>query len=222
MRELAKTLIVIVLAILGCAAGAYAWDVEYDASNGLLPTAASPAWQSDGGTATILDGALYINSGGEGYSRESDAIGAGVPVTMETRMRVLSSAHGAWLSIGTYGGATGIGIYSDRIVTGDVLNEPLVFLADFTVFHTIRLAYDGTAKGYLWVDNQLALSLGAEPWPWTLGPPDGVRFGSHSCDSYWQYVVYSKEFLPVPEPSSLLAFGFALAWVGIGVVQRRK
>lgn len=222
-KMIAKTLIVIVAATLGCSKGAHAWSVEYSASTGLLPVAASPAWQTQASGTTTSDvgeGVLHINSDGGGYLREGDAIGAGVPVTVETRMRVLSDVHGAWLSIGTYSGVTGISVYANRIVTGGIYGQPLTLWGDFTAFHTIRLAYDGAARGYLWVDDQLALPLGAEPWPWATGPPDGVRFGSYLNDSYWQYVAYSKEFLPLPEPSSLLAILAGLG--GLGMVIRRR
>ena len=224
MRGIAKIVIAIMAVILGCCTGAHAWDVVYDASTGLFPTAASPAWQSDSsGTATVLNGVLNIDSTGVDYQREVDAIGAGVPVTVETRMRASSSAHAAWLSLGTYGGATSIGIYSDRIVTSGMYGQPLVFLlTDPTAFHTIRMAYDGNGGGGVWVDNQFALSIVTHPWNWTVGYPGGVGFGSYLTDSYWQYVAYSKEFLPVPEPATLTALATLSLLTGGALVRKRK
>lgn len=211
MKIFTTSVIVIVGVISGCCTGAFAWDVEYDASGGVLPSQASPAWQTDSGSAAILSGVLSIDSTGACYEREGDALGVGVPVTVETSMRASSSAYDAWISLGTYGGATGISIYSDRIETSGINGQPLVFLlTDPTAFHTIRLAYDGNGDGAVWVDNQFALPIVTEPWNWSLGPPDGVRFGSYLAESDWQYVDYSKEFLPVPEPSSFAALGAGL------------
>lgn len=224
MKGISMAVMVIMIVISGCCMGAYAWDVEYDANEGLLPTAALLEWQAevdDTTTSEITEGVLHINSNGGGYLREVNMIGVGVPVTMETRMRVSSSAHIAWLSLGTYGGATGISIYTDRLVTSDINGQPLVFSTDFTTFHTIRLAYNGDGGGALWVDNLFALPIVAHPWNWTVGTPDGVRFGSYLSDSYWQYVAYSKEFLPIPEPSSLLALFTGLAGIG-GIAWRRR
>jgi hypothetical protein len=52
-----------------------------------------------------------------------------------------------------------------------------------------------------------------------------VEFGSYlgagSCDTYWQYVAYSKEFLPVPEPGSLIALAGGLAGIGAGALWRK-
>lgn len=222
MRKFGKTMIITTILILTYAIGAYAWEVEYDASSGLLPTEASPAWQSNG-TSEILDGVLRIPGSGAKYSREVDAISAGVPVTMEARMCVQSAMNGsASLAIGTYSGYIPLSILSNRIVTGDVYNQTHEFWMDFTTLHTIRLAYDGNTEAHVWVDDQLALSWEVEPWPWSIGLPEGVSFGSYSTDSYWQYVAYSKEYLPVPEPSSLAALAFGILPIGVTAIRKRR
>jgi len=226
MKRITITMIASLVVVLGSCTGAQAWDVVYNAGAGLLPTAASPAWQTlaSGSATTINSGVLHINGDGTTYGREAEAIGSGVPMTLEARMRVSASAHGsAGLSIGTYSGYLTLDVFPDHMVIRDQYYQQCTFDADFiTEFHTIRLAYDGNTEGYVWVDGLRALSWTTLAWPWTLGPPDGVRFGSYLADSYWQYVAYSKEFIPVPEPSSLAALLCGLAGVGGVVIRRRR
>jgi hypothetical protein len=226
MTRRTRVMIIVVLAILGSAGAACGWEVEYDASTGLFPSEASPVWQSDshGAPVSLEDGVLHIGdsiSGGADYRREATAIGAGVPVTMEAQMRVVSSSDGeAGLQISTYSVLIYPGVFPDHIVAVDRYYQAHVFWGDFTTFHTIRLAYDGSDSAYIWVDNQLALSFVAPAWSLASGSPGGVSFGSYSSDSYWQYVNYSKQYLPIPEPSSLAAF--LAGSVGFGAAMRRR
>jgi hypothetical protein len=227
MREFIKTVIVIMLVIFGCATGVHAWDVEYDANTGLFPTEASPVWQFNdyGAITTVLDGVLLINSssGGASYCREEASIAAGVPVTMETQMCIFPSVSGAaGLTMGTYGAFVDVSIRPDCIVTTDRYYQSHVFWQDFTTFRKIRLAYDGIGEAYVWVDDQLAMSWDVRDWMPSTGYPVGVRFGSHSSTSYWQYVNYSKDFAPVPEPSSILALVGGIAGLGGFALRRRR
>lgn len=227
MRIFFKTAIAAVLIAVSCAPIAHAWEVRYDASTGSLPTAASPAWKLfiyDEATPMVSNGALCIQhtttDGQAYYSRESLAIAAAVPVTMEVRTSVtqMSGNGAAVMSIQTKGAHASVYVYSDHLAADGPAGT---FYGDFTTFHTIRLAYDGASRAYVWVDDQLALSWGLTG----AGGQNGVTFGSYlgagSYDSYWQYVAYSKQFLPVPEPSSLLALAGGIAGFG-GFVLRRK
>jgi hypothetical protein len=227
VKKSIKILAMILLAVFTITVGAYAWEVEYNASTGLLPIAASPAWQFQnyGATTTVLDGVLWINSSGSGanYRREEASIAADVPVTIETKMCVLPSISGAAnLTIGTYSNYVGISIFHDRIVASDRYYQSHIFWQDFTTFHTVRLAFDGTNEAYVWVDNQLAMSWDADYWSLATGEPVGVRFGSHSSISNWQYVNYSKDFAPVPEPSSIFALVGGIAGLGGFALRRRR
>ena len=214
------------LAVLPVAAGA--WDVRYDATSGLLPTVASPSWNvfyRTDPTPAIVGNALRMQHLAGGaylhYGREQ-AIVAGVPITLETRMHVTSDSVGApHISIQTLGCLAYVQIYADHLNTWE-LGRPITFASDLTTFRTIRLAYDGVSRAYVWVDDQPAFS-----WVCGTGGQDGINFGSYTYigdaafDSYWQYVAYSKEFLPVPEPSSLLVLAVSLAGIGAAVVRRR-
>lgn len=175
--------------------------------------------------ATVSDGLLRIQhvTGSSYYCREAWAIDAGIPVTMEAKMRVDASSIGApQLSIQTKGCYAALNIYSDHLQAYDWSSKNnVVFYGNFTALPTIRMAYDGGTNVYAWVNNQPALS-------WTLSGSagqNGISFGTYistdAFDSYWQYVGYSKQFLPVPEPSSLLALASGIAGLG-GFVLRRK
>ena len=127
------------------------------------------------------------------------------------------------MSIQTRGAIVSLEVYGDHLVAWDYgTHGPAMFYGDFTTFRTIRLAYDGGTRAYACVDNQLAFSFGLSGG----GGQNGVTFGSYgiagSCDSYWQYVAYSKEFLPVPEPVTLTTFATLSLLTGAGMVRRRK
>jgi hypothetical protein len=226
MRKLTITAVVYI--IVGLAVAAQAWDVEYNAGTGLMPTAVSPAWQPGyyGAPVTNTDGLLHIGNSasvGADFRREEAAIDSGVPVTVETRMCVQSATFGsADLGISTYSGELHLAILPDRIIASDRYYDSHTFWQDFSSFHTVRVAYDGIHGANVWVDNQLAMSWEVPDWSLATGYPGGISFGSYSCDSYWQYVRYSKEFEPVPEPSSLLALFGGLAGVGGMIWRRRK
>ena len=230
MRQVGTITTIAILVVLICSVGGYAWEVEYDASTGLLPTSASPPWKlfvQNDPTPTIADGILRIQHTGSGnyveYSREGCAIDAGVPVTVEARMHVAGTSVGAArVSVQTDSGSACLNVYPDHLAAVDYPAGGWVTLSgDFTTFRAIRVAYDGGTRAYAWVDDQPAFSWGVPGQG-----QDGVNFGSDlgagPCDSYWQYVAYSKEFLPVPEPSSLLALAGGLAGLGGMALRRRR
>jgi len=211
MRSQRRVPVMAIVAFLFCPGGVCAWDVQYDAGTGLLPTAASPTWR--GGitgtdTVAIVGDALRLehSAGSVYYGREQWEIGGGVPVTLEARMCVDSSSHGvAVIAIETRGAYASLSVLPDRIGAYDWENGNIEYMGDFTAYHTFRVAYDGGTRVYAWVDRSLALSWGLSG----AAGQGGVSFGTPAYSapsiSHWQYVAYSKEFLPIPEPSSLLA-----------------
>lgn len=219
MKRTSLTIVLCLLTTLMLSVTVGAWDVLYDASSGLLPTAASLAWSRVGnGQPTVADGLLRIQPSGVRYTREVWAIDAGVPVTMEARMSLAASSTEVPLSIQTKSCGAVVRVYPDHLATYLFGGSEVTFNYGFTTFRTIRLAYDGGSRMYAWVDNQLAFS-----WTIWTGGQDGIYFGTYnspSFDSYWQYVAYSKQFLPVPEPSCLLALLAGLS--GFGAVLRRR
>lgn len=224
-----NALLIVALLTLAPAAQVYAWEVEYDASAGLLPTAASPAWQvflRNDPTPTVSDGALRIQhvspQGEVEYSREGWKIDKGVPVTAEASVRIASAYVVApCLSIQTKGALLYIAVYTDHMEASPGVCGSWSFSGDFTSFRKLRIAYDGGSRAYAWVDQQLAFS-------WLLSGSagqNGVSFGAHwgagTSDSYWQSVGYSKAYLPLPEPSALLALLTGLGGLG-GMIWRRR
>lgn len=224
---IALRVILTLLTVLACSGVVYAWDVEYDASTGLLPTEVSQAWQLstyDGVAPAIADGALRIQSvTTNSYAYYVSTIDADVPVTMEARMRVAATSSGApVLSIKAKGIYDGIYAYSDHMAAYENASSSWVtFNQDFTAFRTIRIAYNGSNRLYAWVDGQLALS-----WQSFGGVMNGsgVMFGasgsSGAFDSYWQSIAYSNQFLPLPEPSPFLILGSSFMWLAATCVRR--
>lgn len=234
MSKLSPILVILLLVSFTLAGSAYGWDVRYDASGGVLPSSASPAWNRVGNSGvqpTVADGALHISDLSSTdytlYQIEPWAIEAGVPVTMEARMRVtdvsdpLTRHWTTVMSIQTKGAYALLSIYLDRLRVYDYNSGELTYAADFTNYRTIRLALDASNRMYTWVDGQLAFSFGIPQ----SGGQSGLLFGAGSpegtSDSYWQYVEYSKQFLPVPEPSSLVGLaGSILALAGFALRRR--
>ena len=105
------SLLVAAILCLACSAVAQAWDVLYDAGSGALPSGAQPSWKSsirNGDAADVSEGVLHIaHNNGTGYFyREPWSIEAGVPVTVEARMRVENtSVSSPVISIQTKGGS---------------------------------------------------------------------------------------------------------------------
>lgn len=229
MKSFFKVAIFVTFIVVACTMNAYAWGVTYDANTNQLPTGVSPAWTSvilGSNTATVSNGLLRIQhiTGSSYYYREAWAIDAGIPVTMEAKMRVDASSIGApQLSIQTKGCHASLNVYSDHLQAYDWPSKSnVVFYENFTVLQTVRMAYDGENNVYAWVNNQLALS-------WTLSGgagQNGISFGTYNSadvfDSYWQYVSYSKQFLPVPEPSSLLGVSSLLFTLAGFAIRRRS
>ena len=227
MRTLLKATIIAVFTIMLCCPSLYAWDVSYQASSGVLPTGATPAWMLSPPGSTMIsvvsDGILHMQHSSTDlpgyYTREQMTIGAGIPITLETRMRVTEASNNApGITIQTGSIFVGLYIYPDHIV-----NNGMSFSGDFSTFRTIRLACDAQGNVYTWVDGQLALSYYQST---SGGGQNGIAFGSNyregSFDSYWQYVAYSKAFVPVPEPSSLLALSCPILGLAGAVIKRKR
>ncbi len=175
MRKRANIIILTAVGMLALATAGWAWDVEYDASTGLLPTAASPAWETNSNNATVAisDGALCIGSGASDawgtYALQTPPGGPNEPITLETRMCVTAPAGGAGANLFavTSSAAVYVDIYPDYITTSDAQNQDIYFYGDFATYHTVRLAFDGISQADVWVDNQLAMSWVCGGYPFT-------------------------------------------------------
>jgi len=202
--------------------GSLAWDLCYDGS--VLPNDPSlgtGTWSVPYGqdpSPCSSDGdILHIPASGMSYYRH--AIPFGAPVTLEARFRVTSAIawRYAWLGAGTPSFMTSAELYTDKAVSY-VYGGALTYPADLTLFHTLRIATASTGDSFLWLDGQLIAEGLALP-----GCQVGISFGSQpAVDSYWDYVAYSADFLPVPEPSSLAALGFAIAGLAMAAARRKR
>jgi hypothetical protein len=219
----------------------HAWDVSYEGD--VLPNASalgSLAWGTFGGlgnlAGTSSDGSLLhlVDSGNlcPLFCREGTGMSAGMPVTVEARVRALAAAnpvhsqeYAVGLEASAYGGSAVIGLWPDKVGThyGAGVEQWTYYPVDLTQFRTFRIAVDTGAHYYrVWMDGE---EIFAGPlWQSTLF---GVHFGSShytgeaTSDSYWDYVRYSKEYLPVPEPSALMALAGGLGALGLPILRRK-
>jgi hypothetical protein len=234
------TLVALVIAALALAGGiALAWETDYDGT--VLPDSpelGAARWTLNGDLSltSITDSVLrtvdpWSDRRNVYFYRES-GMPAGTPVTVEARLRVMSSAPlgrwfcGAGFGVQTWsdtsGGTARIDVFADRVVTrylGDAVDR--VYAADLTQWHTIRVAMSTGNWFDVWMDGTLLFSGAA----WERGQ-DGVSFGTGGlgtvADVEWDYVRYSKEYLPVPEPGSLVVLAGGLSCLGASVLRRRR
>lgn len=217
----------------------YAWDVVYDGN--VLPDSTmlgSAAWQcysnAYSSDCSAQNGLLHmVDSRTDAtvrYFREGDRINGAPGLTVEARVNVVSaSPYYSWdYAVGfggsTDGGGAYVGLWPDKIGTRFGADNNLTFHSlEPTGFHVVRLAIDSNARTFtVWVDkvqvfagNQSGSGLTGGVWfgtSWSVGD---------TAEAYWDYVAYSKQFLPVPEPSSILALAGGMAALG-GLALRRK
>ncbi len=218
-----------------------AWDVNYDGS--VLPTDPSlgaNAWQlhdyyapNDLSKTSAADGLLHIVDEWSDrlvfFTREGEYLAAGSSITVEARLSVLTGYYPHTdLSPVMFGVQVGRGsnaavyLWPDRVgARYPGVNQFLTVPVDMTEFHTIRLALDSGSYFRIWLDNELLFASATTPGSRGTGLYFTSGVGAYATsDSYWDYVRYSKEYLPVPEPSGLLALAGGVS--GMLALSRRR
>jgi len=230
-----KTVLLTILFALLHLLPACAWDYTYAAS--MLPWSlplSSGGWEAigvDTSNASCSDGVLHLWDATSSASVNLERPGT-APTTMEVSVKVLNAApsvsepecSGAAFGLDLEGAA--VNLWTDHISgeyrdpsNGDSIATWSSAL-DLTQFHTIRLAVTSTTF-WVWADGSQVFSgdvVGGGQQYLYFGGPD---LPDATSDTYWQYVDYSNSFVPVPEPSSLLALVCGIAGVG-GIALRRR
>mgnify|MGYP000870770533 CR=1 FL=1 len=236
-----RALMIAALILVSLPCWAAAWDVTYEGSaipND--PTLGSDAWVLDELTSgdlsntTALNGVLNIvdtwADRGVRFLREGQSVSEAGALTIEARFKVTAAGGGQYLDYlapvalgGTVGAATAfVGVWPDRV--GALYGSANLFdchFADMTQYHTLRIALAGGTSGghfIVWLDDvQVLGGAGSRQG-------GGVFFGTAqpplTSESYWDYVRYSRDYLPVPEPSGLLALAGGMS--GMLALSRRR
>ena len=230
-----------VIAALLPLGNASAWDVSYEGD--VMPN--SPTLGSFAWSAYMAPNGLSLSSSDGEFLhlvdtdtnlpflfREDSMLPAGTSITMETRVKVLAASplhdwsHALQMGANTPYGQVMVGFWPDRVCVRIPGETWAYYPVDLTQFHTFRIAMNATPQPEhydLWMDGQHILTGGF--WGQALY---GVYFGAYGAgtaatsDSYWDYVRYSKEYLPVPEPSTLMALVGGLGALGLPMLRRRR
>ncbi len=220
-----------------------AWDVSYEGN--VLPNSSAlgtSTWvavpfgntlagsSADGDVLHLVDSSDFICC----FAREAAGIPAGTPFTIEARMKILAFDSGGGRDVGltlgmcTMSHGVSIGLFPDKVRMqyqgGD--ETPIFIPVDMSQFHTFRLAMQGggDARFDIWMDGAtffsgVSVSGGATP---------GVGVGgwglpmAATSDSYWDYVRYSTEYIPVPEPSALMTLAGGLGTLALPLMRRKR
>lgn len=225
------------------AVSASAWDVSYEGN--VMPNATElgtskwgvdwigglSASSTDGNTLHLVDNradsVVYL-------WREADGFPAGTPLTMEARVKVIVADTGGFagyavgMGISTVNKAVHIGLWPDKVWVGeyeDGTEIPVYVPVDMTQFHTFRLASMGGSdpRFSVWMDGDMVYSGVSYG-----GAYRAVYFGGYlpkaemTSDSYWDYVRYSTEYVPVPEPCALMTLVGGLGALAVPLMRRKR
>jgi hypothetical protein len=204
---------------------AHAWDVVYSGS--VLPDDPSlgtdqwiafsyndPSTFSTDGHVLRMD-VPSANPPVSGFHRY--AIPAHRPITMEARVRVTDGVAGFWAGTGSY--CVFVTLFLDHIhaaaLGGSISAD---YSADLSAFRTVRIATNSQGLSFVWLDGDLVM----RDTTTRAGNNTDLSFHTYGPSvSYWDYVAYSQEFLPVPEPSSVAAILAGVGGLGAMVKRRR-
>ncbi len=237
-------MMLLVLGTLICGSQVLAWDLSYEGN--VMPSASQlgtskwsetprglPDSSTDGDVLHLVDNrtdrTVYLWRGAVAFP-------AGTPLTMEARVKVLAADTGSFpswavgLGISTVNKSVWIRLWPDRVWVGEYeegTEVPVYVPVDMTQFHTFRLGSLGGSdpKYNIWMDNELIYSGESHG-----GAYYGVQFGGYvpraeaTSDSYWDYVRYSTEYLPlpVPEPSALITLAGGLGALALPLLRRKR
>lgn len=206
MNRMVLTLLLIACCIAVLSPMASAWDVTYDGS--VFPndtTLGQTIWKNgsrnDLSGCSVQDGLLHLSDQATDktalFSREP-MLPSGTPITIEARVKVLSGASAftgdppARIELATVSGRVVVGLWPSKVTCSG--SESSV---DMTTLHTIRVGLRDDNQYRVWVDGTQLFSGTA-----ASGSQSGIAFGSSwqpggTVDSYWDYVSYSKAYIPV-------------------------
>jgi hypothetical protein len=219
---------------------AFCWDISYEGD--AMPnssTLGTNIWSGGGdlSLSSVNDGILHTVDSWTNktvYFYRESGFPARMPITVETKIRVLSVSSPGWwwgrpgFGIQTWsqastGGMARLEFTPNGVITrysGDTVDRE--YVVDLTQWHTFRIAMNSSNYFNIWMDNSNLIFSGSA---YTQGQ-DGIFFGIGSYngatgDIEWDYVRYSHEYLPLPEPSSLLALSFGFVPMGLALARRK-
>lgn len=226
--KIPSMLCAIAIILLPTFAHAATVNIRYDMDVNPLDTGNWTFWSTPGGSSSVSDGILTINSTGFYGLRSTEyqpgRLTANVGWSLETRARVLKYGYEDYMSAGVWvgdsPGVDQVGLFEGE--AGMYYPQRMTVPIDTSEFHIYKYdVLDNHVDFY--IDNE---HVGNWTLDWIGGGTQTFDFGDLGLDdptvSEWDYISLTYEEIAPPVPVPASAWLFASALIGFASFKRKQ